>query len=310
MDNRYINEVWEMANQLVGKTFSLPDDYDARNFIKESKEKAKEHEWLYHCTDMAGVLGILKSKELWLTNLKDVNDSEEAERIDVPSYEKSYYVSCFTYEKAISEAHWIEYSALDNGVIIGIKKEWVSKLPVFMTSSRQKCTDEFMKIYGSAKTAFDYKIEQELSGKRGIDPFHIFDFDFYQIVYDDNLRKNILGKCTMDFDGVLVPGKSLSQGIPGIIKSREGWCKRQGKEKYWKNWEDEKEVRLKVGVHRLSANDGTINTSRPSFKYLAVPLVEDSFNEIRIGFSPKNKEKDILIKEIKELYPKSKIELL
>lgn len=313
MDEKFVENVWNWANQFVGKTITAPNDFDVRRLATASKEKAKEYEWLYHCTNMDGLLGILKSKEFWLTNLKNVNDSEEAERIDVPSYEKSYYVCCFTYEPDIPVSHWEEYGTIENGVIIGVRPEWFSRTPIFMTTAYQKCYDEPMKIFNNSKEALDYKIEKELSGFRGIDPYHVFDFDFYKIIYDDDLKKSILGDCTINLGEMTIPGKSISQDIPGIIKSRAGWCKRWNKEKYWKDWECEKEVRLKVGVHRLSHNEignNLSNTDEPYFRQLVIPLNDDAFDEIKIAFSPNFKDTKALLDEIKLLYPNSTIELL
>ena len=65
------------------------------NFIRESKRLAEEHEWLYHCTTDVALISILKNKELWLSNLKLVNDAEEADRVDVPEYERTYLYMLF-----------------------------------------------------------------------------------------------------------------------------------------------------------------------------------------------------------------------
>lgn len=312
-DNDIILKAYNLANSLVGKTISAPHDFDVRKIANESKGKANAHEWLYHCTNTDGLLGILKSKEFWLTNLKNVNDKEEAERIDVPSYEKSYYVSCFTYEPDILDSHWIEYGTTENGILIGVKKEWFLKTPIFMTTSYQKCCDTLHHIFKNQKEAFDFKIEKELCGCRGIDPYHIFDFDFYQIIYDDELKKSILGNCTLNLGDTTLTGRSISQSIPGIIKSRAGWCQRWNREKYWKDWESEKEVRLKVGVHRLSHNQAYLDSTKseePYFRYLTIPLTDNAFDTLKIAFSPQYKERDSLLQEIQRLYPRSVIEIM
>ena len=185
MDNHIVASVLAFANQLVGKTIRAENDFDGRLFAAKSRENAAKYEWLYHCTNTSGLLGILKSREFWLTNLKNVNDSEEADRIDSPSYEKSYYVCCFSYDPSIPEEHWKEYGAMDDGVVIGVKRSWFSRAPVFMTTNHQKCDDTHMHIFGNSQLAMDYKIAKELSGYGNIDPYHIFDFDFYQIEYDE-----------------------------------------------------------------------------------------------------------------------------
>lgn len=90
-------------------------------FVRNSKELAKTHEWLYHCTTASALRSILKNREFWLSNLKCVNDEEEIARIDVPEYENKYYVCCFTYDPQIPDIHWKEYGSEEDGVLIGIK---------------------------------------------------------------------------------------------------------------------------------------------------------------------------------------------
>ena len=312
MNEKYIESVWAFANSFVGKTIHAENDFDAREFAKESRQNAETHEWLYHCTNTAGLLGILSSREFWLTNLKNVNDAEEVDRIDAPSYEKSYYVCCFSYDPDIPLEHWKEYGAVDDGVVIGVKRNWFSRLPIFMTTSHQKCTEENFRIFPNEYEALDVKIEKEMNGYSGIDPYHIFDFGFYQIVYDDDLKKNMLGECTIDWDGTSIAGRSITPSLPGIIKSREGWCKRPGEEKYRKVWETEKEVRLKAGIHRLSNSMSSESKTEPDiyFKQVAIPLLDEAFEIIRIAFSPNYGNRDKLLAEIKKLYPNSVIEVL
>ena len=72
MIDEYAKRAWDFANQFVGKTIHAENDFDARQFAEESRQKAKSYEWLYHCTNTAGLLGILSSREFWLTNLKNV----------------------------------------------------------------------------------------------------------------------------------------------------------------------------------------------------------------------------------------------
>lgn len=313
MDDRFMKQAWAFANQFVGKTIRAENDFDGRKFAAEARGKAYSHDWLYHCTSTDGLLGILKSREFWLKNLKNVNDDEEADRIDAPNYEKSFYICCFSYDYDVPMEHWVEYGAVDDGVVIGVKRNWFSREPVFMTSSFQKCEEENMKIIGSYHEALNRKIQCQMEEGKVIDPYHIFDFDFYQIVYDDMLKKTILGNCEIDFEGVAIPGRSITPSVAGIIKSREGMCRRPGREAYHKKWYTEKEVRLKAGIHRLSksmqiANQKTID--EPYFKQLAVPLLDGSFDTIRIAFSPNYVDRNMLLDEIQSIYPDSVVEVL
>lgn len=313
MIEKMAQQAWTFANQFIGKTIHAENDFDGRQFAAEAKAAAASYEWLYHCTNTDGLLGILRSREFWLTNLKNVNDCEEADRIDAPSYEKSYYVCCFSYDSNVPDEHWEEYGTMDNGVVIGVKRDWFLRKPVFMTTTHQKCPDGNMRIFTNSHEALEYKITQELNGTRGIDPYHIFDFDFYQVVYDDNLKKSIIGDCTINWGDTLIHGKSITQSIPGIIKSRSGWCERWGRARYLKNWETEKEVRLKAGIHRLSKNEGYTNSNvlaEPYFKQVAVPLTDEAFTIVKIAFSPNFKDRHALLMEITSLYPDSVIEIM
>ncbi len=312
MENAMAQKVWEFANQFVGATICAENDSECRQLTAESRHKASQHEWLYHCTTADGVLSILKSNEFWLTNLQAVNDKEEAGRINIPSYEKSYYVGCFSFDPDIPKEHWEEYGTLANGVVIGVKKEWFVRKPIFMTTSYQKCEGSNFRIFKTHDEALDYAISQKTNGVMGVDPYHIFDFGFYQIIYDDELKKSMLGMGTIDIHGNAMPIRSISPQIPGIIKSCAGWCQRSGCEPYWKNWETEKEVRLKVGIHRLSQSMNIESQKVPDvyFRQVVIPLVENAFNTIRIAFSPNYSNRDTLLETIRITYPNRKIEVM
>ncbi len=106
MNNKLFESIKE---QLVGSSLKT-DGFvtDNINFVNQLKSEADSYEWLYHCTNSTAFLSILNNQEFWLTNIKCVNDKEEAERIDVEEYENSYYVACFTYENNISQEHCYE----------------------------------------------------------------------------------------------------------------------------------------------------------------------------------------------------------
>lgn len=70
---------------------SLGEDASGNlEFAKKSREAAKEYTWLYHCTDTAAAKSIIKKRELWLSNLRTVNDKDEANRIDLKNYKDLY----------------------------------------------------------------------------------------------------------------------------------------------------------------------------------------------------------------------------
>ena len=87
-----------MFMKLEGSVITIPRLNEYRDIIRKSKAAAKEYQYLYHCTSIEGLKGMLNSNSFWLSNLQCVNDKEEANRISLPEYEKEYYVGCFTYE--------------------------------------------------------------------------------------------------------------------------------------------------------------------------------------------------------------------
>lgn len=315
MDEVMKNNIIQFAKKLEGKTVSLENAADNLMFIKESKRLAKEHDWLYHCTTDVALLSILQNREFWLSNLKLVNDKEEVERVDIAEYEKTYYVCCFTYDPEIPKEHWEEYGNIENGVLIGVKPEWVRREAVFMSSDNQKSISEYDIILKNEKEALEYKITHQQNG-RITNPFYVNAFGFYQIIYDDELIKNITGNSMMQIGDMVLGGRSITPEVAGIIKSKKGICTRWGKEPYEKDWTTEKEVRLKVGIQQFDifkneheSHDGMI-MQEPFFPKVAVPLVEDAFREIRIKFSPSFKDKDVFIEKIKTLLPESIVEVI
>lgn len=276
---------------------------------------AKEHEWLFHCTTDVALLSILKNRELWLSNLKIVNDKEEVARVDVPEYEKTYYVSCFTYDPEIPNEHWKEYGNMENGVLIGIKPEWVKRNAIFMSGDNQKCESEFGIIFKNEKMALNYKIEQQ-QNRRLTNPFYINEFDFYQVIYDDEAIKHIRDNGSIEINGQVFSGQSLTPAVAGIIKSTKGICQRWGVEPYEKDWATEKEVRLKVGVQQVDIfangdeiHDGMI-IKEAFFPKIAVQLTENAFEEIKIKFSPDFKNKEAYLRKLKEMISGKTIEVL
>ena len=271
-------------------------------FIREAKNAAKIYEWLYQCTSFDAFKNIVKSREIWLTNLKNVNDQEEAGRISVPEYENLYYVACFTYEDNIDENHWNEYGCDDNGILYSFKQDWVKKEPIFMCSDNVKIVDKNFKICKSRDEALNITIYEKCN------PYYIMDFGFYKIVYDDRLKKDMQGECDWITDNGNSSGRFITLGLPGIIKSEKRLCCRQEKEPYMKDWKAEKEVRLKVGVqsyHSILPN----NLFPPK---IAIPLRNQAFDKLYIRFSPLMSEerREECICEIYKMLPHSDIHIL
>ena len=110
-----------MMGNIIGSMIQSAELSSNLQFIQKSKKAAQTHEWLYQCTNFDAFKNIIESREIWLTNLKNVNDNEEAGRISIPAYETLYYVACFTYMDDIDNDHWNEYGYGENGILYSVK---------------------------------------------------------------------------------------------------------------------------------------------------------------------------------------------
>ena len=72
---------------IIGSVISSQEATKNRIFIREAKEATQEYEWLYHCALVSALLSIIEHREIWLSNLKEVNDKEEVQRIDLNEFE-------------------------------------------------------------------------------------------------------------------------------------------------------------------------------------------------------------------------------
>lgn len=310
-EQKVIESILRFCQSLEGQTLSIDNLSENLHFIRNSKKNAEKYEWLYHCTNAEAFKNILTNREFWLTNLKLVNDKEETDRIDAKEYEKTFFVSCFTYDSNIPEEHWIEYGNMTDGILVGIKREWFERAAVFMCG-KDKFEDDNFKIVKNYDEALAYKIIKQKSGSLS-NPFFIREFDFYQVVYDDTLNKTINNHSEMNLNGEIINGNNLMPKIAGIIKSTKGKCERFGCEPYEKDWTTEKEVRLKLGIQQIEVktNGNEIHDNLIYndffFQKVAVPITNDAFNEIVIKFSPKFTDKEKYISEIMNVAPQSKI---
>ena len=313
MNNEFKTKLLVLRNQLLGQQIHADNVTENMDFVNHSKRLAASHEWLYHCTTAEALKSILKNKEFWLSNLKCVNDREEVERIDVLEYEKSYYIASFTYDKNISEEHWEEYGSSANGVLIAVKPKWFLRKATFMTTSNQKINSCNLSIMETKEIA---RLLIMNASEINTNPFYINSFDFYQVICDDELKKNIAGNAVIKINESEHHGISLTPEVAGIIKSTHGVCRRSGKLDYDKNRASEKEARLKVGIqqYRNQKNGNEINDNtildNCFFTKIAVPLAENAFDTLKIGFSPKFKNKEDYLKELGDIYPDIRIELL
>jgi hypothetical protein len=274
--------IWNSVKTIEGTEISAPEMKASLQVIQESRSGAKEYEWLYHCTTIHALMSIIEKREIWVSNLKLVNDKEEVGRIDAPEYEQAFYVSCFTYADSVSEKHWEEYSSLTDGVLVGFKRDWVERKAVFMLSNNEKDKNELFTIFNNDKDAFNERIRCQVDCNRIVMPFHIFDFGFYKVIYDNDLKASIQGQGEWEYQGNTYPGRTLAPHVAGIVKSEQGLCVRQGKESYLKDWREEKEIRLKIGIKQHLTEE-----KLPFFfPKIAVPLKDKAFDELQLHFSP------------------------
>ena len=108
----------------------------------------------------------------------------------------------------------------------------------------------------------------------------------------------------------------MTPEIGGIIKSTHGLCERFGKESYDKDWTTEKEVRLKVGIQQLEIftngyeiHDGMIMKTA-YFPKIAVPVSDNVFDVVKIGFALKFEDRKRFLEEIKNILSDSVIEVI
>lgn len=271
-------------------------DCTALSLVERSNAGAKNYEWLYQCTTKENFLSILESRELWLSNLKDVNDKEEVERIGVPEYENKVYVSSFTYDADISNEHWKEYARdIKQGILFGVKKDWFIRSATFMDANNKKMDDIYNAIETDVTKAFAVEKKRQDAENIFCPPNYIQSFNFYKIIYDDVLYLDIR-KETQQFGA---KGYIVFPEVAGIIKKTKGMCIRNKKLIYEKNWEEEKEVRLKMMINNCVCND------KPSyFSRIAVPLSDDAFNVIKIRFSPEFEGKEEYKNRIEQILEK------
>lgn len=288
--------------KIIGSKISAADALNNLEFVRKSKDEAKKYEWLYHCTSVEALISVIENREMWLSNLKVVNDKEEVGRIDVEEYEKAYYVACFTYDSDITDEHWREYGQSENKVLFGVKTSWFKKKLSFLDTNHTKIDDNCFKICNSFDEAIDYQVKSIKNGKNVPPPYYVIDYGFYKVIYDDVLKKNIKSKATWMIDGVHLEEAAIVPTIPGIIKSTHGICIRNGKDEYDKDWTSEKEVRLKIGVN---TNNKQIKDIGVFYRQMAIQLSDIAFSELPIKFSPdmKLEQREKSLKRIKSTLP-------
>lgn len=283
--------------KLEGSIISIPKLSEYRDIIRKSKEGANEYKYLYHCTNIEGLKGMIDSNLFWLSNLQCVNDREEANRISLPDYEKEYYVGCFTYEDDVPKSHWLEYGNLSDGVLFSVKRNWFN-------FSESRFLNDANRIVEMIEFTEKTEALNHIIGSY----IYIDKVDFYKIIYNDELILDMQMEASIqNGDEVIEGGCFIEPEIIGIIKKRSGTCMRENRAIYEKVWEDEKEVRIKLMTASVDGSKKLFWT-----KKLSVPFSKDAFDEINLRFSPECDEtrKEELCRCILNKYPQCKITIL
>ena len=125
-------------------------------------------------------------------------------------------------------------------------------------------------------------------------------FGFYKVVYDDDLMVRLqasgwLNGNKADEINAVIPE------VAGIVKKKKGLCSRARRSSYEKNWEEEKQVRLKFRLEKYCTEEA------PS--KLRIPLTDAAFDELVLEFSPEFPEDDKseFLKKVHNLLPESTI---
>ena len=270
-------------------TLSADASYNLE-IVKKSKEAAREYTWLYHCTNTDSAINIIKSREMWLSNLGDVNDAEETTRIDLQSYKDKFFIACFTYDPNITPDHWKEYSKRQNGILIGFKQDWFKFEPQFIMRNGTKIDVPAISPTTQATTLRNFPIDPKIQ-------WCVEERAFYKVIYDDELMLALQtpgwsGNYCEDEINIIIPS------VAGIVKSKSGTCSHRDGTAYTKNWEEEKEVRLKIRLGQLFTTDFAPRN-------LSVPLTDNAFDELVLEFDPKFPETDKqkFLKQVYDLLP-------
>ena len=273
------------------------------HFSKCSRQKAAKHEWLYHCTTSTALINIFTTKEIWLTNLKYVNDKEEIDRISVPEYEDKFFVACFTEKSDISPEHWKEYSQESNGVLWAVKQTFFTREVYLLDDNNTHMQGENYRVIKG--------MEMESSQSSSYNPYNVYDIDFYQVCYNDNLKKQI----TLNFPQNDPHKQFVFYDVAGIIKSEKGLCRRDGNQEYEKNWKEEKEVRLKTCIMKTFQEECSIANNKKFdnkliIKKVAVPFSDEACENINIRLSPYFKDKNAFVDQLREVFKECDYEIV
>lgn len=73
-------------------------------------------------------------------------------------------------------------------VLFGVKKEWFKKM-LFLNEDHTKNDWDCMRIFEKFDASIQYQIKSARKGIIVPPPYFIFDYGFYKVVYDDEMKK-------------------------------------------------------------------------------------------------------------------------
>jgi hypothetical protein len=286
------NKDWR---QELFKQYEADGGREKRQFSKERKLEAKEHEILYHCTTANALLSIAGTRKFYLSSLDTVNDDDESRRINAPWLRNKVFVGCFTCDPMIPDTHWDEYGSQKNGVSFSLRQDWFTKTLYYSEPivSRNEANKQMDKDIVKRATSKGY---YSLNG-----------FSFVKVLYDDKLVHEIADEYELVKENEC-RGKirCISPDVAGTVKMTSGMCSRNGEKPYQKCWSEEKEVRLKVVVMPINHEDAL------PFKRIEVQLSDQAFKEMSLKFSPQfnPEEKEPFIADLRRRCPGIKISII
>lgn len=183
----------------------------------ELVQLAKEHQYLYHYTNLESLRCILKNKSLRLSRIDKVNDPLENERIKA-LWNKKVYLFCFTSNLDNSEHFFNMYGEIR----LEFSMDEIKVDEVYSDPLLQNPFDSF--------SASDRLTQMTEKNYDKIAYWCVYDTSIADVYYTEDLNKHILP------DGY--------ESNAGLIKSKKGidHCFNE------QNWEREAETRIRVAL--------------------------------------------------------------
>jgi len=224
-----------------------------RDQYLEKKRAANSHAVLYHYTKFETLLTIIKGRSFRLSNLSQINDPIEYERLGTDPYIKDkVYVACFNHFKKDTIPMWKMYASGPDGIRIAFRKK---DLLFFEDESQYYVTID--------TKSMQLNLHNEWAIK---------DISKLDVIYDDNQERYSYDIFPYGDDDLAVKKPDAA----GYIKT--------------KDWEFEKETRIRVGLKNRRLGAKLIKTEivylPPSFTHIYCQVPLDTLLNMSIMFGP------------------------